>query len=507
MYALNFYSPMVADQLRSGRKTATIRLGDKSRKYRKGMIVQVLAGTRFSPRQKIFDAVIDKVEVKTLADLSPREIEHDNPEIRRPEEMAGFLGQLYNREVADDELVTVIRFSEIRSAYRLLVLSREVVERAARRRQLLERLERAFVELSAGRASVPPRVAAFAPAGLLGAMPGYVDGVLAAKLVALFPDHEPSHQALIAVFDAETGTPLAVMDGTHITAVRTGASSAVATRALAREDARVLAVLGAGVQGRSHLDAVRRVRDFEEIRVASRTFEHAAALAEETGATAVESFEEAVRGADVVCCCTHAVGAGPAARDGSRPGTHVTSVGAALDGPGARSGDRSERACSASSRASRSRRRPAGSFELQGLDPRAGGRARRGARAARGPAARATSRSRSTSRWATRSRTPRRPRSCSSSRRILTPNCSGGRSSPPHASHSTANAEAKRAPQLGHCERNSPPHCGHAAGSSSTYSSKYRWTNPQRRQNATQSPSVLRRSSCSQFRARLTSRL
>jgi hypothetical protein len=114
MYALNFYSPMVADQLRSGRKSATIRLGDKSRKYKKGMIVQVLAGTRFSPRQKIFDAVIDKVEVKQLAELSPREIEHDNPEIRRTEEMAAFLGQLYNREVGQDELVTVIRFSEIR---------------------------------------------------------------------------------------------------------------------------------------------------------------------------------------------------------------------------------------------------------------------------------------------------------------------------------------------------------------------------------------------------------
>ena len=114
MYALNFYSPMVADQLRSGRKTATIRLGDKSGKYRKGMIVQVLAGARYSPREKVFEAVIDKVDVKTLQDLSPREIEHDNPEIRRPEEMAGFLGQLYNREVADDELVTVIRFSEIR---------------------------------------------------------------------------------------------------------------------------------------------------------------------------------------------------------------------------------------------------------------------------------------------------------------------------------------------------------------------------------------------------------
>ena len=115
MYALNFYSPIVADQLRSGRKTATIRLGDKSGKYRKGMVVQVLAGSRFSARQRIFDAVIDKVEVKQLAELSPREIEHDNPEIRRMEEMATFLGQLYNRDVAPDDIVTVIRFSEIRS--------------------------------------------------------------------------------------------------------------------------------------------------------------------------------------------------------------------------------------------------------------------------------------------------------------------------------------------------------------------------------------------------------
>jgi hypothetical protein len=115
VYALNFYSPMVADQLRSHRKTATIRLGDKSRKYRKGMVVQVLVGSRYSPREKVFDAVIDKVEVKTLADLSPREIEHDNPEIRRPEDMATFLGQLYNREVSGDDIVTVIRFSEIRA--------------------------------------------------------------------------------------------------------------------------------------------------------------------------------------------------------------------------------------------------------------------------------------------------------------------------------------------------------------------------------------------------------
>jgi len=113
-YALNFYSPIVAEQLRSHRKTATIRLGDKSRKYQKGMIVAVLAGSRFSVRDHIFDAVIDKVEVKSLAELSPREIEHDNPEIRHADEMARFLGQLYNREVSLDETVTVIRFSAIK---------------------------------------------------------------------------------------------------------------------------------------------------------------------------------------------------------------------------------------------------------------------------------------------------------------------------------------------------------------------------------------------------------
>jgi hypothetical protein len=115
MYALNFYSPIVADQLRQQRKTATIRLGDKSAKYKKGMVVQVLVGVRYGVREKIFEAVIDKVDVKTLGELSPREIEHDNPEIRRTEEMASFLGALYNREVSEDDTVTVIRFSQIRA--------------------------------------------------------------------------------------------------------------------------------------------------------------------------------------------------------------------------------------------------------------------------------------------------------------------------------------------------------------------------------------------------------
>jgi ornithine cyclodeaminase/alanine dehydrogenase-like protein (mu-crystallin family) len=252
----------------------------------------------------------------------------------------------------------------------VLVLSQEEVARLLDVDLLLPRLERAFVELSSGRASVPPRVAASVPErGLLAAMPGYVDGVLEAKLVTVFPGHDPSHQALIAVFDGETGTPRAVMDGTHITAVRTGASSAVATRALARDDARVLAVLGAGVQGRSHLDAVRRVRAFAEVRVASRSFAHAQALAEETGATAIESLEDAVRGADVICCCTHA--SEPILRrEWLAPGAHVCSVGASQDGP-----ELDPQTVSAGPLCVESRVAfeppPAGAFELQGLDPEA----------------------------------------------------------------------------------------------------------------------------------------
>lgn len=113
MYALNFYSPVVADQLRSRRKTVTIRLGDKTPKYKKGMIVRVLCGQRFGPREFIFDAVIDKVEVKQLGQLSPREISHDNPELRRADDMAEFLGQLYNRDIDEGDTVTVIHFSEI----------------------------------------------------------------------------------------------------------------------------------------------------------------------------------------------------------------------------------------------------------------------------------------------------------------------------------------------------------------------------------------------------------
>jgi hypothetical protein len=110
---LNFYSQVFADQLKRGRKTATIRLGDKSHKYRKNEAVMVTVGYQHSPREKIFEAVIDQVEVKRVKDLSPRDIEHDNPEFRRLEEMVHFLEQIYGRKVEHTDTVTVVRFSQI----------------------------------------------------------------------------------------------------------------------------------------------------------------------------------------------------------------------------------------------------------------------------------------------------------------------------------------------------------------------------------------------------------
>ncbi|HET9121250.1 MAG TPA: ASCH domain-containing protein [Solirubrobacterales bacterium] len=113
LYVLNFYSPVFVDQLRSGRKTATIRLGDKSRKYKRGQVVWITVGYRHQPREKIFAAVIEDVEVKRVGDLSPRDIEHDNPEFRRTEETVDFLQTIYTRSISEDDTVTVIRFSQI----------------------------------------------------------------------------------------------------------------------------------------------------------------------------------------------------------------------------------------------------------------------------------------------------------------------------------------------------------------------------------------------------------
>ena len=248
----------------------------------------------------------------------------------------------------------------------MLVLPEEDVRRLLDLDELIDALADALAEVSAGHASVPPRVAAFVPErGALAAMPGYAAGVLETKLVSVFPGHEPSHQALIALFDDATGTPLAVMGGTHITAARTGAASALSTRLLAREDARVLAVLGTGVQARSHLDAVTRVREFDEVRVAGRNRERAATL----GVSVADTFEAAVRGADVVCACTDAP-TPVMRREWLAAGAHVTSVGLSRDGPELDADTVRADVLAVESRVA-FEPYPAGAHELQGLDPAA----------------------------------------------------------------------------------------------------------------------------------------
>lgn len=256
----------------------------------------------------------------------------------------------------------------------LLYLTRAEVERLLDVRGMLEALSDALIKYSAGKTSVPPRAAARVPdRGLLGAMPGYVPGVaLEVKLVSVFPaNHErglPSHQGLIMVFDEADGAPIALMDGTYITAIRTGGTAAVAARALAREDSAVLAILGAGVQGWSHLQTFPLVRDFREIRIASRDPRHAAALAARHPlARPFESFELAARGADVVACCTDA--REPVIRrEWIAPGTHVSSVGGTF-GPELDPATIEAGRVFVEWRGAASNPPPAGAAELQGLAP------------------------------------------------------------------------------------------------------------------------------------------
>ena len=256
----------------------------------------------------------------------------------------------------------------------LLFLSRAEVERLLDIDEMLDALGRALVVFSSGMTSVPPRVGARVPdLGLLGAMVGFVPGVaLEAKLVSVFPGNHhhglPSHQGMIALFDENTGAPLAVMDGTYITAIRTGGTAAVAARALAREDASVLAILGAGVQGGSHMETFPRVRSFTEIRVASRDKAKASALAaRHPNARVAGSFEEAVHGADVVACCTDA--REPVIRrEWLKPGAHVSSVGGTF-GPELDPETLAAGSVFVEWRGAATNAPPAGAVELQGLDP------------------------------------------------------------------------------------------------------------------------------------------
>jgi ornithine cyclodeaminase/alanine dehydrogenase-like protein (mu-crystallin family) len=254
----------------------------------------------------------------------------------------------------------------------LLYLSQAEVENLLDVDAMLEAIAKALVLFSSGVTSVPPRTAARAPDGMLGVMAGYVPGVaLEVKLVSVFPGNHgrgvPSHQALIALFDERDGAPLALMDGTYITAIRTGGTAAVATKALARQDSSVLAILGAGVQGGSHLQTFTRVRNFKEIRVASRDQAKAAELASRHPmARVAATFEEAVRGADVVACCTDA--REPVIHRGwLKPGAHVSSVGGTF-GPEVDPETMAAGKVFVEWRGAATNAPPAGAHELQGLD-------------------------------------------------------------------------------------------------------------------------------------------
>lgn len=233
---------------------------------------------------------------------------------------------------------------------------------------LRERLRAAFAAFSDGRADVPPRIAARTTDGVLAAMPGYLDGAgLVLKAVSVFPGNHggvvPSHQGLILVFDGR-GTPVAIMDGASVTALRTAASAAVAADLLARPEATTLAIVGAGVQGHSHLAAFDGVRPWTSIRVASRTHDHAVALAGLDPRAVASTFEDAVRGADVVCLTTDA-DQPVVMPEWVAPGAHVGSVGNKAElHPGFVGGT-----VFVEWRGAALTPPPAGAVELQGVDP------------------------------------------------------------------------------------------------------------------------------------------
>lgn len=212
------------------------------------------------------------------------------------------------------------------------VLNAEAVRDHTNPAPLREALRQGLMAIAEETVSAPARISAHSPRGLVGAMPGFVPGVgMAAKLVTVFPDNHsaglPSHQGVVAVFDPETGSLQGLLDAATVTSIRTAQNAAVAADVLARTDARSLCILGAGVQGHEHLLAFADLRPWTSVVISSRNFEHARSLAQRfPQCEVVESFDEAVGQADVVCCCTDSQSPLFAA-ESVRPGTHVSSVG------------------------------------------------------------------------------------------------------------------------------------------------------------------------------------
>jgi alanine dehydrogenase len=208
-------------------------------------------------------------------------------------------------------------------------LEESAVGRLLHMEEVIPAMERALADFSSGTVVQPVRtmLPVAEHQGFLGLMPAYTGSALGAKLVAFYPRNTsaPTHHATILLFEPETGEPLVIMDGRLITEVRTAAVSAVATDHLARGGASVLAIIGSGVQARSHLEALRLVREFREVRVWSPR--RAAAFAEEHGVDAAASAEEAVRGADVVVTATTSP-TPVLSGEWLSPGAHINAVGA-----------------------------------------------------------------------------------------------------------------------------------------------------------------------------------
>jgi thiomorpholine-carboxylate dehydrogenase len=214
-----------------------------------------------------------------------------------------------------------------------LFLNEEQVREHLRMAELIPAMEKALMDFSAGRVTQPVRsiISIDPPGGFLGLMPALTPDGLGLKAVTFYPSNAergiPTHMATIFLVDAQTGAPLAIMDGRLITEMRTAAVSAAATKLLASPDAKVFAVLGSGVQARSHVEALRLVRQFKEIRVWSPTLDRAKRFAQEIDATATSSAEEAVRDADVIVTVTSSKT--PVLKgDWLKPGCHVNAIGA-----------------------------------------------------------------------------------------------------------------------------------------------------------------------------------
>lgn len=220
------------------------------------------------------------------------------------------------------------------------ILSRDDVERSLGMTDAIQAMASAFAQVSDGRAVMPTRIGVETPSGFTLTMPGYLgeEAALAIKVVSVFEGNSakglPAINALVLVLDATTGVPRAVMDGTHLTALRTGAASGLATDLLARPGAEVVAVFGAGVQARTQLQAVRAVREIREVRILARSPESAEAFAAEVEGVSVRAYSEAaeaIAGAHIVCAATTSripVLAG----DAVEPGTHVNGVGSFTPG-------------------------------------------------------------------------------------------------------------------------------------------------------------------------------